>query len=137
MPRLTRSRAKADMQVYNSDNDMDVVEEDPIQDDVDEPQIAVEDEDEDDGSNFSESDSDSDDEYVPSSSRRGSSSAKGMRPEARASAIGVGGEKRRRAHEELVHALIKLSPSRKPGPASRITPKQSFELCTLFTNKCI
>ena len=99
--------------------------------------IFTEDEDEDDGSNFSESDSDSDDEYVPSSSRRGSSSAKGMRPEARASAIGVGGEKRRRAHEELVHALIKLSPSRKPGPASRITPKQSFELCTLFTNKCI
>ncbi|KAI0094724.1 hypothetical protein BDY19DRAFT_38751 [Irpex rosettiformis] len=47
MRRLTRSRAKADMQMSGSDNDMDVVEEDPIQDDVDEPQITVEDEDED------------------------------------------------------------------------------------------
>ncbi len=48
MRRLTRSRAKADMQVSGSDNDMDVVEEDPIQDDLDEPQIAVDDDDEDD-----------------------------------------------------------------------------------------
>ena len=48
MPRLTRSRAKADLQVSGSDAEMDVVEEDPIQDDVDEPQIAVEDEDEED-----------------------------------------------------------------------------------------
>lgn len=66
MPRLTRSRAKADLPVSGSDAEMDVVEEDPIQD-MEEPEIAVEgdgDEEEDESSEAKEDELEEDDDQV-------------------------------------------------------------------------